>query len=115
MYKHFPETSPYGIALAKDDTLWFAEFSAKGKIGKVDPETGKVTKYTVPTANAYPRRIQVAPDGTIWFAEFGISSSGGVNYEEGKASGGKIAQFDPKTETFKEFPVARPQRQSLRI
>ena len=104
-FTHFQDVSPYGIALAADNTLWFAEFSANGKIGKVDPETGKVTKYALPTTNAYPRRIQVAPDGMVWFAEFGIGAYGGVRYAEGVTGGGKIARFDPKTETFKEYPL----------
>ena len=94
----------YGIALARDNTVWFSEFEANGKMGKIDPETGKVTKYDVPTAKARQRRIQVADDGMVWFAEFGISPSDGVRYPDGQ-KGGKIARFDPKTETFKEFPL----------
>ncbi len=94
----------YGVAIAPDDTVWFAQFGANGKIGKVDPETGKVTMYTPPTADGRSRRIQVAADGTVWFAEFGISPSDGVRYAEGK-KGGKIARFDPKTKTFKEFQL----------
>ena len=98
-YTHFSEVpSSYGVALGKDGTPWFAEFSPGGKIGKVDPETGKVTKYTVPTPKAWPRRIQVAEDGMIWFTEFGESPA-----ELTKT--GKIARFDPKTETFKEYPL----------
>ena len=69
-----------------------------GKIGKVDPDTGKVTKYTVPTPDAWPRRIQVADDGTIWFAEFGESPAT-------LTQTGKIAHFDPETETFKEYTL----------
>jgi virginiamycin B lyase len=96
-FEHFADVpSAYGIALAKDGTAWFAEFGTKGKIGKVDPETGKVTKYTVPTPDAWPRRIQVADDGTIWFAEFGESPAT-------LTQTGKIAHFDPRTETFKEY------------
>jgi virginiamycin B lyase len=90
--------SAYGIALAPDGTAWFAEFNSKGKIGKVDPDSGKVTKYTVPTPDAWPRRIQVANDGTIWFAEFGESPAT-------LTQTGKIAHFDPKTETFKEYTL----------
>jgi virginiamycin B lyase len=98
-FVHFDDVpSAYGIALAKDGTAWFAEFSSKGKIGKVDPDTGKVTKYTVPTPDAWPRRIQVADDGTIWFAEFGESPAT-------LTQTGKIAHFDPKTETFKEYTL----------
>jgi virginiamycin B lyase len=91
-FTHFPDVPfSYGIALSRDGTPWFAEFNPNGKIGKVDSKTGKVTKYTVPTPNAWPRRIQVDADGIVWFTEF-----------EG---GGKITRFDPKTETFKEFSL----------
>lgn len=87
--------SAYGIALAQDGTVWFAEFTPDGKIGKVDPKTLKVTKYAPPTPNARPRRIQVDTDGTVWFCEFGA---------------GKLGRFDPKTESFKEYqlPGAMP-------
>jgi virginiamycin B lyase len=82
--------SAYGIAIAPDSNVWFAEFTPDGKIGKIDPKTLKVTKYTVPTPNARPRRIQVDKDGTIWFCEF---------------QAGKLGHFDPKTETFKEYEL----------
>lgn len=87
--------SAYGIALAQNGTVWFAEFTPDGKIGKIDPKTLKVTKYAVPTPNARPRRIQVDTDGTIWFCEF---------------EGGKLGHFDPQTEIFKEYqlPGAEP-------
>ena len=98
-FTRFPEVGfAYGVVIAKDDTAWFAEFSSSGKIGKVDPETGKVTKYTVPTADAWPRRIQIANDGAVWFAEYGESPSTATQT-------GKIARFDPKTETFKEYTL----------
>jgi len=85
--------SVYGLALDKDGNCWFAEYVPNGKIGKVDAKTLKVTKWTVPTPDARPRRIQVDTDGTVWFAEF---------------QAGKLGQFDPKTETFKEFPLPGP-------
>jgi virginiamycin B lyase len=98
-FTHFPEVPwAYGIALGKDGSPWFAEFSPDGQIGKVDPETGKVTKYAVPTPKAWPRRIEVGADGIVWFAEFGESPA-----ELTKT--GKIGRFDPKTETFKEYPL----------
>ena len=85
--------SSYGITLDKEGNVWFTEFTETGKIGKVDPKTLKVTKYTPPTPNARPRRIQIDTDGSVVFAEFGS---------------GKIARFDPKTETFKEYPLPGP-------
>lgn len=98
-FTHFADVpSSYGVALAKDGTPWFAEFSTTGKIGKVDPETGKVTKYTVPTPDAWPRRIQVDDDGVVWFAEYGESPAT-------LTKTGKIARFDPKTEKFQEYTL----------
>ena len=106
-FTHYPDAaSTYGLAIGKDGTPWFTEFSGKGKLGKVDPATGKVTKYTVPSPAAYPRRIQVDDEGIVWLAEFGIHSSDGVKYSDGGSA--KIARFDPKTETFKEFPLPGP-------
>src|SRR5579872_5458898 len=54
--------SAYGIAIDKDATVWFAEFTSQGQIGKIDPQTLHVTKWIVPTPRAFPRRIQVDSD-----------------------------------------------------
>jgi len=83
----------YGLALDKDGNCWFAENIQNGQIGKVDAKTLKVTKWSPPTTDGRPRRIQVVDDGTIWFAEF---------------RAGKIAQFDPKTEKFREYTLPGP-------
>ena len=50
----------------------------------------KVTQWTVPTANAFPRRMEMDSDGIMWIGEF---------------NAGKMARFDPKTETFKEYTL----------
>jgi virginiamycin B lyase len=41
----------------------------------------------------WSRRIQIDSDGEIWFDE---------------SEGGKVVRFDPKTESFKEFPLPGP-------
>jgi len=46
------------------------------------------------TSKSYPRRIEVDTDGNVWFGEF---------------DAGKIVRFDPKSETFKEYPLAGPE------
>ena len=89
-FTHITEVpTAYGIALDKEGTVWFTEMTKTGTIGKVDPKTLKVTKY-IPPFRDRPRRIQVAEDGTIWFAVFDDS---------------RIGRFDPKTETFKDYPL----------
>jgi streptogramin lyase len=93
-FTHIPEVpNCYGIALDQDGSAWFTELTANGKVGKVDAKTLAVTKYTLPTVNGRPRRIQVDDDGIVWAGEF---------------DGGKIARFDPKTETFREYQLPGP-------
>jgi len=83
----------YGIDIDKDQNIWFDGFTLDGKLFKIDAKTHKITGYQPPTAGL-PRRIQAAPDGIIWFAEH---------------HAGKIARFDPKPETFKEYPLPGPE------
>lgn len=92
----------YGMAIDKNDTLWFSEFKKDGQIGKIDPQTGKVTRYAPPTAGACPRRMHFDTDGLLWIAEY---------------CSGKIASFDVKTERFKEYqlPGASPSPYALNI
>jgi virginiamycin B lyase len=92
----------YGLALDKDENVWFSEFMKDGKIGKIDAKTGKVTKYTQPTPASWPRRLKIDAQGTVWFCEY---------------EAGKIGRFDPKTETFKEYslPGGRPTPYALVI
>ncbi len=94
--------SVYGIALGQDDTVWFAEYTPNGGIGKVDPKTLEVTKYIPPTRGSRARRIQLDKDGVVWFAEF---------------QSGKIGSFDPKTRSFEEFalPGAEPTPYALAL
>lgn len=87
MYPVAPNT--YGIDMDKEGNVWFDGFTPDGKLFRVDGKTHKITGYQPPTAGL-PRRIQAAADGTIWFCEF---------------RAGKLAHFDPKTETFKEYPL----------
>ena len=93
-FTNFPEVpNVYGISVDKDNNVWFAEFAQNGKIGKVDAKTGKITKYTPPTPDAYPRRLKIDSKGIIWFAEY---------------RAGQIGRFDPQSAAFKEFPLPGP-------
>jgi virginiamycin B lyase len=76
---------PYSIYQVISDSknnLWMAEFM-QGHIGKIDAQTGKVTWFPLPTANARARRMNIDDQDRIWLAEY---------------RGNKIAMFDTKTE-----------------
>ena len=97
-WKAFPEVPDlYGIAVDQAGNVWFAEFNAAetGSIGKVDPKTDKVTKYTPPPDihNGRPRRLKVDSKGNIWFAQYFNAS---------------IAKFEPKTEKFTVYKLPGP-------
>jgi virginiamycin B lyase len=85
--------SAYGIALDAEDNLWYAEFRPNGVIGRVDTRTGQVSKWSPPTPDARPRRLQVDSEGIVWFAEF---------------RAGKIGRFDPRSQSFREYELPGP-------
>lgn len=92
-FTHFVEGEyTYDVKFDKNGDAWFTNILGN-KIGKVDGKTLKLTQWTPPTPNSYPRRLDVGADGMIYFGEF---------------NGGKIARFDPKTQTFKEFQLPGP-------
>jgi virginiamycin B lyase len=92
-FTHFMEVpSAYGLTSDNHGGMWFTVLKSDGPIGRVDEKTGKVSLWNPPT-KARPQRIQVDTDGMVWFSE---------------RSGGNIGRFDPKTETFKEFPLPGP-------
>jgi virginiamycin B lyase len=82
----------YDVKPDKNGDVWFTS-PRVNKIGKVDGKTMKVSQWTLPTSDAYPRRMEIGSDGAIWSGEF---------------RGAKMARFDPKTQTFKEYPLPGP-------
>src|SRR6202035_4643644 len=82
----------YDVKPDKNGDVWFTS-PRVNKIGKVDGKTMKVSQWTLPTSDAYPRRMEIGSDGAIWSGEF---------------RGAKMARFDPKTQTFKESPLPGP-------
>jgi virginiamycin B lyase len=115
-FTEFPEGgNAYSFELAKKDgNVWFAQLE-EGKIGRVDINTLKLTRWTPPATlrlaelnkdqpkeigntqihpkSAGARRITSDSQGNIWFGEWWA---------------GQIGRFDPKTEIFKEFPLPDP-------
>lgn len=91
-FTHYPVDPSYGIDIDKDDNVWVSGFDKEAKLSRIDGKTGKLTQYQ-PTSGGLRRRIEVDTDGMVYFAEY---------------QAGKIAQFDPKTESFKEFALPGP-------
>jgi len=76
------------------DIAWAAGSHPSADVRKDPPFQGKVEEWTVPTPE-FARDHAAAPDGGIFIS---------VMY------GDKIARFDPKTQTFKEWDLPRGAR-----
>src|SRR5260370_26577706 len=78
---------------APDGAVWFTAQSA-GKLGRLDPRTGKSDLIAL-GPGAAPHGVIVGPDGAAWVTE------GGQN---------AIARVDPATHAVKLFPLPKERR-----
>ncbi len=84
------DARPGSITTGLDGSLWFTKSDYNsGKIAKVDPSTGEITEYPLPTATySWPDNIIAGPDGRLWFT--------GSNDKV-------ITAFDPETTAITEY------------
>ena len=135
--------NPYGMAIAGDGMIWFAE-NAMNKMGRIDPVTGKIDEFEIPVEDSVPRKMGTDAEGNIWVGLHGAGKLMKIDYKTTKMtvytppsedSGlyladvdlkhnliwvslqhvDKIARFDPKTETWVEFPLASAESDARRI
>ena len=59
-------SKPYALGIAPDRSLWYSSES-RDLIGRLDPDTGKVTEYPMPYTDNGMRDFFLDKDGHIWF------------------------------------------------
>lgn len=135
--------SPYGMAIAGDGKIWIA-LNAINKMGKVDPVTGQIEEFDIPVEGGVPRKGGPDADGNVWFGLHGAGKVLKIDYKTNKMSvytpptensgtyavsvdlkhnlvwvaqqqADKIARFDPKTQTWTEFPLPQAEEDHRRI
>jgi streptogramin lyase len=62
-------------------------------IDRIDAETEKLTRYSTPTPNAFPRRGDYDNQDRIWFSEYNV---------------GQVGMLDPKTGKITEYKMPTP-------
>jgi streptogramin lyase len=81
--------APHDTMRDKDGNVWFSDFQHMF-ISKLDPKTGKVTRYPVPISKpGFPTgglMITMDKDGNIWEAMMGQSEIAELNPKTGKMS-----------------------------
>ena len=133
--KSSPAPGAYGLAVAGDGSVWWAEDEAD-KMARVDPATGQVEEFKIPDVggHAFPRRMNSDANGDLWVALWDAGKLMKIDYKTkemtvytppSKTGGNysvvvdkknnyiwvsehqvdKIARFDPKTQEWVEFPL----------
>jgi virginiamycin B lyase len=81
-------TRPHGLGIGPDGkTIWYTG-KKSGRIGRVDPETGKVTEYPLADPTSTPIYVRAGPDGSMWATELTGNRIARVT------SAGKLFEYD---------------------
>jgi streptogramin lyase len=134
----------YGLAVAGDGSVWFAEDEAD-LMARVDPATGNVEEFKIPYEGyAFPRRMGADSNGDLWVALWNAGKLMKVDHKTKQMTifspptptGGNysvvvdkknnyiwvsqhqvdmIARFDPKTQEWVEFPLPEAESDPRRI
>jgi streptogramin lyase len=134
----------YGLTVAGDGSVWFAEDEAD-QMARVDPATGKVEEYKIPyEGHAYPRRMGADANGDLWVGLWKAGKLMKVDHKTRQMTiyspptsvigsysvvvdkknnyvwmsgqqADMIVRFDPKTEEWVEFPLPEAETDARRI
>jgi virginiamycin B lyase len=80
--------SPHDVAVGADGIVWYTA-QRDGKLGRLDPATGKVDLISL-GRGAAPHGVIIGPDGAPWITEGGTNS---------------IVRVDPHTRDVKRWPL----------
>ncbi len=94
---------PHDPAVGADGALWFTEQMAN-KLGRLDPKTGEIREYPLPTdKNSGPHGLVADKGGNIWFTANFAGYIGKLNPRTGKVTEYKMPlekADDPHTAVF---------------
>jgi virginiamycin B lyase len=82
-------SGPHDVAPANDGKAVWYTAQQSGKLGKLDPTTGKTRQISLGNGSA-PHGVIVGPDGAPWITDGGLNA---------------IVLVDPHTEKVKLFPL----------
>ena len=79
---------PHDVAPAADGSVWYTA-QAVGRLGRLDPRTGRVTEVELGRGSA-PHGVIVGPDGAAWVTDGGLNA---------------VLRVDPATHDVRRFPL----------
>jgi virginiamycin B lyase len=81
-------THPHDVAVAPDGDVWYTA-QATGKLGRLDPRTGRTEEIELGAGSA-PHGVIVGPDDAPWITDGGLNA---------------IVRVDPSNEEVRVFPL----------
>jgi virginiamycin B lyase len=81
-------SAPHDVAPAPDGSVWYTA-QRTGKLGRLDPATGRTTEVPLGSGSA-PHGVIVGPDSAAWVTDSGLNA---------------IVRVDGKTNEVKQFPL----------
>ena len=90
----------YGITVAGDGSVWYAEDEADNMI-RIDPKTGKVDSFKIPyQGHAFPRRMNSDANGDVWVALWNAGKLMKVDHKTHQ-----MTIYSPPTQTGGNYSV----------
>ena len=144
--KEFPVTKgshPYGLAIGGGNSVWYAA-NYGDELVKLDPATGEISRYKVPTLKSDLRRMAADAEGNLWAGEHEGGIVVKVDYRTGKMTeyrtptensgpysidvdidrnlvwvgehyADKVGRYNPATNAWAEFSLPSADTDSRRI
>jgi virginiamycin B lyase len=82
---------PRRIAVSGDGFVWYSDY-ARGRLGRLDPKTGKVAEYASPGGPQSEPYAIATLNGVVWYVETGVQPN-------------VLVRFDPATEKFQTWAI----------
>ena len=86
-----PSSHPHDVAPATNGEIVWYTAQASGKLGRLDPTTGKTHEITLGQGSA-PHGVIIGPDGAPWVTDGGLNA---------------VVRVDPQTERVQVFTLPR--------
>jgi len=98
----------YGIAVAGDSDVWFAE-SRTDRMGRLDPKTGEIDEFKIPfNGVAFPRRMGTDAAGDIWVGVWAANKLMKVDHKTGA-----MTLYEPPTKDGGAYYVSIDKKNNL--
>ena len=95
-------THPHDVAPAPDGTVWYTA-QHTGRLGRLDPSTGKVTEIPLGEGSA-PHGVIVGPDGNAWVTDGGLNAIVRVDHRHARGEDLPAPGSRPATRTSTPRP-----------